>query len=418
MLFLIITSASLPAQDTLRLAELQRDAVARDPRSAQSALLREQTTLRLANLRSERFPSLTVNGQAQHQSDITSVPVPGAIQPFKDTYEANLAARLRLVDPSRATRAAVEEAQQREGEARLAVALFAHRQAVNDAFFAALLVDRQRAVVEATIADLEVQLRLARERVAAGTALPGEAAMLDAELLRRRQTVDELSANRAASLAILGDLSHRRLDAAARLAAPSLAATVRDARLRRDSLRTRPEYETYRAGRDVARAREDALRTQDKPRLTAFSRAGYGRPGLNLLARSFDTFWLAGLHVEWSPFDWGSAQREREVIAVQRRVIDTEERAFTDRTQRAVIADMATIDRLERSLATDNAIIALREGVLRETRLRQSEGVVTLAELIDRETELQTARLARATHDVELEQARARFLTTLGLEVR
>jgi outer membrane protein TolC len=60
----------------------------------------------------------------------------------------------------------------------------------------------------------------------------------------------------------------------------------------------------------------------------------------------------------------------------------------------------------------------LRERVLAETRVRFEEGVVTVGEFIDRETELSTARLTRATHRVELAQARARFLTTVGLEVR
>jgi hypothetical protein len=43
---------------------------------------------------------------------------------------------------------------------------------------------------------------------------------------------------------------------------------------------------------------------------------------------------------------------------------------------------------------------------------------VTSAEYVDRETDALNARLARATHRVELERARARFLTFTGLEVR
>jgi len=44
--------------------------------------------------------------------------------------------------------------------------------------------------------------------------------------------------------------------------------------------------------------------------------------------------------------------------------------------------------------------------------------VITAAEYIDRETDLLNARIARATHRVQLAQARATYLTTLGLEVR
>ena len=123
--------------DTVHLADLQRAAVAHDPRSTQARLLTEQSRLRLENLRAERFPTIGVNGQAQHQSDVTSVPIPGALMPYKDTYDASLAARIRLFDPSRGPREEAERAQLAESEARVAAVLYAQRQLVNDAFFTA-----------------------------------------------------------------------------------------------------------------------------------------------------------------------------------------------------------------------------------------------------------------------------------------
>lgn len=418
LLALATSTVTAHAQDTLRLADLQAAAVARDPRGAQVKLIRDQTARRLENIRSERLPSLTVNAQAQHQSDVTSVPLPGAIMPFKDTYDAGLGARLRLLDPSRAPRRVVEEAQASEAAARVGAATFAQRLAVNDAWFMARSLDAQRQVIEAAITDLDGQLRLARERVAAGAALPSDTALLLAERMRRRQSLDEVAANWTTALTLLADLTGRPVNGNAVLSAVDLAARARSARDSLDAVRVRPEYQVYRASRDAVQAREDALRAQDKPRLSAFTRGGYGRPGLNMLSREFDTYWQAGIQLEWAPFDWGVARREREAMAILRDVIQSEERAFADRLRRSVQSDLGTIDRLERSLAEDETIIALRERVLRETRLRHSEGVVTVAELIDRDTDLQVARLALVTHRVELEQARARFLTTLGLEVR
>lgn len=416
---LVGTGRAVQAQtDTLRLADLHREAVTRDPRSAQAALLREQTALRLGNLRAERFPSLAVTGQAQHQSDVTSVRFPGAVLPYKDTYDANLGTRIRLYDPARAPRTDAERAQLVEAEARLESALYAQRQAVNEAFFSALLLDAQHAVLAEAITDLRTQLRLARERVSAGASLPSESAMLEAELLRREQSLEELTSGRAVALAVLGDLTGRTVAPTTALEQPELTASVQRARGALDSLRARPEYAQFAAGRTVVTARERTVGAQDDLRVSAFGRTGYGRPGLNMLAREFDTYWLAGVQLEWMPFDWGTVRREREAIALQRQVIATEERAFAERIQRSVRADIAALDRLERTLATDDAIVALRERVLHETRLRYAEGVITAAEFVDRETDLNTARLARATHRVELAQARARFLTTVGLEVR
>ena len=50
--------------------------------------------------------------------------------------------------------------------------------------------------------------------------------------------------------------------------------------------------------------------------------------------------------------------------------------------------------------------------------MRFQEGVVTASEYLDRNTEWLAAQFARGRHRVELAQARARLLTTLGLEVR
>ena len=78
---------------------------------------------------------------------------------------------------------------------------------------------------------------------------------------------------------------------------------------------------------------------------------------------------------------------------------------------------MATIERLERTLASDSQIITLREAVEQAARARMQEGVMTAAEYVSRQSELVQARFARASHEVELAQARARLLVTLGVEV-
>ena len=42
---------------------------------------------------------------------------------------------------------------------------------------------------------------------------------------------------------------------------------------------------------------------------------------------------------------------------------------------------------------------------------------MTAAQYVDRQTDLLTARITRAQHRVELAQARANYLTTLGVQV-
>jgi outer membrane protein TolC len=121
--------------------------------------------------------------------------------------------------------------------------------------------------------------------------------------------------------------------------------------------------------------------------------------------------------MQWTPLDWGHAARDRESLALEREVVNAEAQAFADALRREATTDLATIDRLQRTIATDDEIVALREQIVRETTARFREGEVTAAQYVDRQTDLLTARITRAQHRVELAQARANYLTTLGVQV-
>ena len=418
-----LASAQTSARDTVHLGSLHAGAMQRDPRGRELELLSAQSRLRQRNLDSEQRPSLSIESQAQYQSDVARIPfvLPGGATPPvppHDTYDAKVVAQQRLYDPTRTPRHAVEDAQLAESQARLRATLFGVRQTVNDLYFATLRTQAQMAELETTIADLEAQGRVAEARVREGSALPSEALVIRAELLRRRQAVTELDATRRATVDILADLVGRSLDTLSVLGTPDLGADVASARTTLSSLRARPEYEQFARSRDVLHRQGDARAAQAKPHVSAFARSGYGRPGLNPLSDKFEGYWLAGLQLSWTPWTWGAADRDREVLSLQREIVSAEERQFTESLRRGVAQDLATIDRLAGVGASDDEIVALRERILVETRARFSEGVITSAEYVDRQTDALSARISRSLHRVELAQARAHFLTTLGVEVQ
>lgn len=406
-------------RDTVHLRELQNEAARIDPRQQQLTLQRQSTALRLRSLAAERLPALTGEGYGQYQSVVPVLPIalPNSLrlQLPHDTYDAHLGVQERLFDPSLGPRTAAEEASLAVAEAHLRTSVYSLRSEVNDAFFSAALAEARAGELATVISDLEAQLRVAQARVREGTALPSEAATIDAELLRRRQDVADLAATRRASLAVLNALTNRPIADADTLALPDLATEIAAARA---SLpRTRPEYAQFARTRDQLGAQERVVAAQTKPHVSAFGRAGYGKPGLNFLDTDFNSYWIAGVQVQWTPWSWGTSERDREVLALQQEIVASDEAAFTASMQRTVERQLADIDRLTASLRTDDAIIALREGIARETQHRYNEAVVTAAEYVDRRNDVLAARLTRAGHEVELAQARVRYLTTVGVEL-
>ena len=412
----IAAAITTNAQETLDLAAIQQQAVDADPRIRQLELEAAQTTLRLRNIDAEKRPAIAVEGQAQYQSE--TVEPPFGPTPPKDTFDAALRVDHSLLDPTTKARRAAEQARLAEAQARIRTALFALRQEVNEAFFATALLQEREAQIANTITDLESRLREANIRVAEGVALPSESASIEATLLQRQQDSAELRAGRRGALARLAELTNRELTLDDRLVVPQLEAKYSEACANLGTHRARPEFAQFAKMRERLETQKQLVDASVKPRVSAYGKAGVGRPGLNFLSDELNPYWLAGIRVQWKPWTWGTDQRERELLDLQQQAVTADEEAFARTLRRTLMSDLATIDHLHEVSTSDDRIVALRESIERETGARYDEHVITAADYIDKQTDVLEARLLRATHRVQLAQAQARLLTLLGLEVQ
>lgn len=414
--------AATPQGSELRLDTLQRSAVETDPRFRELRLYESQADLRVANISAEMKPTISVDGLLQYQSDVPTPPpfVPGGqplFLPPKGTVDASARLDQRIYDPTIGPRIAVEKARLAESQARTRTALFALRQDVNDAFFAAALLQERSRALAATLAELEARLQETNVRVREGAALASDAAAVEAALLQRRQDDDALRANRVAALKRLSNLTGRELSDADVLVAPDLNVAVAEAR-RRNDVRDRPEFVQFARTQDRLARERDAAANQDRPRLSAFAKGGVGRPGLNFISDEFEVYGLAGIQLHWKAWTWGASGRETRALELQQEIATADEAAFKKALARTTETDTTSIDRLQRALSLDDRIVDLREQIVRTSEVRFREGALTASEYVDRSTDLLEARFARAGHQVELAEASARFLTSLGLEVR
>jgi outer membrane protein TolC len=427
--FVFLLPGSMAAQPaatasrTFELAALQRAAIESDPRMRQLRLLMEQSELRLRNIAVGRLPAVGVEGLAQYQSDVVQAafPLPGGqilFSPPKATFDAGIRIEQPLLDATLDARSALERSQLAEQQARVRTALFALRQQVNDAFFGAAALQARAGALAATVADLQARLDEVNARVTQGTALPAEAAAVEATLLQRRQDEDELRTNREAALARLAILIGQPLRDGDVLPLPNVVETVARAQQASAAVRSRPEYELFARTRDRLGRQAELTKAQERPRVWTFGKVAYGLPGLNFVVSEWEFYGFGGVRVEWKALTWGAAAREREALAIGQQIVAADQAAFDRGLLESTATERASIERLQHALTVDERIVALREQVARSTQIRLQEGVVTASEYLDRQAELLHARFARAGHEVELAQASARLLTTLGLEVQ
>lgn len=412
-----------PPGRTYDLAMLQQAAIDTDPRARQVQMLDAQSALRQRNISASWLPAINVEGQTQYQSDVAHVPITTPtgrpiFSPPKGTFDTAVRVDQRLFDPTVAAQRSVERAQLAEQQARVRATLFPLRQQVNDAYFAAVTIQARASALDEAINDLEGRLRETNARVQEGAALAADAAAIEAALLQRRQDALELRANRRVAMERLTDLTGLSIADGDTLAVPQLGASVARVRQPDTSLRARPEFDLFARTRERLERQQALASAQERPRVMTYGRVGVGRPGLNFASDEVEGYGLGGLRVQWNAWNWGVPARERAALAEQARIVSADEAALAKSLREATRPDEAALDRLRETLALDDRIIALREQVSRSIDIRFREGVVTVSDYLGRVAELQQARFARADHEVQLAQAGARLLTTLGLEVR
>ncbi len=421
-LALTLLGSVAQAQDTIHVERMQEAALRTDPRANQRDLLRAATDQQIAVINSDRLPQVSVNGFASYQSDVTTVnqAIPGLVVPDlpKDHWQTTLDVEQRIYDGGEVSkRRALEEARHVESEAGVDVALYGLRSDVNSAFFSAFLLAKRAEEYDALVADLDARLAAVRARVEAGTALGRDAAEIEAEWVRAGVQRNEAQASRRASLAILSNLVGEPIDTTAVLvlstAEPELSHLV--APTDAESLRARPEFEQLRQSRARLEREAEYTSTENLPKLSAFGQAGVGLPGYDGFRQTSDAFWQAGLRVKWQPWTGRSAGRKAAAIRLQQDIVTTQEQALGKSLARAVAADLEEIGRLKAALADDEKVVTLRTEVERQARAQYDEGTITTADYVETRTDVLEARLTLDRHRVELAQARASYLTTLGL---
>ncbi len=433
----LATAPALGAQDapdTVALAALQEAAVALDPRLAQRELEGRAAALRLANLDAARRPRLGFSGFASHQSEVTEIPVsqPGfqIAAPPKDRWEAAARTEWLLWDGGRlGARADVETARRDAALAELDARLHTVRTEVAEAYYSALLVQERLAEVDGLLEDLEARLTEVRARVRAGAALPGDTAVVRAELLGARQRADALEADRRAALDVLSDRTGRALGPGHVLSLPDLEAALAalpPALLRpgdpgADSAlaatRVHPRHRAFEAQREQLLRQARAVAAERRPTISGFGALAFGAPGYAQFEETPHEYWQAGVRVEWRPWDWGTRARERELLEVRSRIVETEARAFDDALLRALQRPLRAAEQARAALATDDQIVALREQVVRQATAQLAERAIPPSVWTDARTDLAEARTARLRHRVELARARTEILLLLGSEL-
>lgn len=412
----ILMAAQAQSQATNQLSLEEANEMARKnyPLIKQKDLINKTSEINISNLMKGFLPQVSLTGQASYQSEVTEVkiPVPGVnIDPLsKDQYKV-VADINQMIYDGGITREQknIQQLNANVEQQKLEVELYKLKERINQVYLSILYLDEQLKQIELIKSDLNNGIKRVEAQVNNGTAFRSNLNVLQAELLKTDQRVIEINASRKGLVQTLSAFLNQSLSPDVKLSMPaSQSGTVDQLAI------ARPELQLFSSQDKLLTGQNKLIDAKNLPRASFFVQGGYARPGLNFLKNDFDFYYLGGLRLNWSLGGLYTRKKDRELIDVNRKMVDAQKETFLLNTNATLVQQKSEIEKLEQLLGTDREIIELRTKVKEAAKAQLENGVITANDYLREVNAEDMARQTMITHQLQLLQAQINYKTISG----
>jgi outer membrane protein TolC len=278
-------------------------------------------SLQSANIRTALLPSVNLYATASYQSDVVSIPInlPGLQipSPAHDQYALYAELRQPIFDAG-VTRARLEM----DGVSRnialneLAISIDQMHRTLAEAWFNLLLIRERKTILQFAGDDLESTRRKVAAASEEGAVKAAALWQVEAAMASYRQQEIELALQEKQISLALSLLTGFSIDTATVLLTdPKWLSIVQEAGP--VEFRT-AEFRAFELRKLQLDAGISMNKTRRLPVVSAWARAGYGRPGLNMLSDEFNPYFIGGATISWEIWDWKRSGREQEMITLRK----------------------------------------------------------------------------------------------------
>lgn len=409
---LIFSSLYVVGQEKIQLTDLYNLLTKNYPLTQQTTLLEKQNQLDLAVINTENLPKLEFAAQTTYQSDVTQIPIviPNSTiePPNKDQYKATVSVN-QLIYAGGIVKASAElkNAALKTNLKQVEVNLYQLKKQINQLYFSILFQQEKKALLASKKELLDAKLKEVKAGVKYGVLLPTSDTVLEVELLKIEQQFIEIESAKKSLFETLSNLVGTEIPSNKTLDNPNII-TAENNEI------NRPELDLFQLKKDQIDSNEILLSKQIAPKLMSFATGGYGNPGLNALDNSFQTFYLVGVKLNWTIFDWNANKKQRESLKINKEIIDSEASVFKLHTNIELNQTKVEIAKISAFLPTDNSIIILQKNILKTAESQLKNGAITAAAYITELTNLYEAENNLNTHKIQLLLAQTNYNTTKG----
>ncbi len=413
LLLLLIYCKMSFSQDTLTLDICQKKAMENYPLIKQKDLINKASEIRLFNIGKTYLPQLSLNGQATYQSAVTEIPIniPGIKIPslYQDQYKATFDVTEIIYDGGLTSKQKnLEKISLQSDLQSLETELYKIKDKINIIYFSIIALQENEKLLLVLKQDIKNKLKKVESGVTNGTLLESNADVLKAEIIKIDEQILELESGISSGFKMLGDYINQDIPETVVLKLPENFVNAPD------YVNTRPEIKAFELQQQKLDVSKSLLNCKLMPKVAGFGQLGYGRPGLNMLSNSFDSFYMVGAKVTWTIWDWNQSRNEKQLLDLQSQVINSQKESFNQTIKILLEKNIADIQKYKDLLVKDEEVLTLRGRIAKSAESQLENGTITATEYLTELNAEAQAKIDIETHKIQLVKAQMDYLTTKG----
>ena len=373
------------------------------PKAKNEQILDEALNLRLEKLYMNYIPHLKLNATASYQSQVPSLPIslPNYKGVPKDQYQANIELSQTILDSGNLwANEAINKANVAVQKASVQNDLYKVQEALINAFFNALLAQKQAAQNEIHLKELNKNLQDKKTKLASGVALPSDIDKIEIEILNTLKIKEEILALEKNALISLNLLLGEEVFT---LKEPNLKENLAFVEQNlKSGFENRPEIHYFNLKDEEARARLGLERAKNLPYLEAYIKGGYGNPSLNFLKDEFSGYYVAGLRLNWDFSNLYTSKQQNELMRKELLLNASAKEEFILQNTIEFKQGLNNIKALYKQLKQNEQIISLQEEILKSSKNQHENGILSTNDLISDINKLNSLNLEKNYQEIEL----------------
>ncbi|MDZ7738778.1 MAG: TolC family protein [Bacteroidales bacterium] len=420
---ILLTGYSIRSQDLITLNTCYENAVINHPQADEKQLHKNLWQLKQDNLSASWYPGIEAGANVLYNSNVAdlsdtfeSIPVPGLaenapVMPH-DQYRLTIDINQVIYDGGAIKgRRKLEDANYKLSEQEVETELYKVREAVNNYYFAFILLKNQKTLLNTYLLTLTEQILAVESGIRNGVLLPSDRDVLRAEKIRLEQQIKDIEIRVNSTAAVLSDLTGMNISHETEAALPETL-------ISRDKKLSRPELYMLELQQQQIEAGKDLVKSERRPKAFAFATLGYGKPaGNDFFSDSFGPYYVVGAGIKWNIIDWNKSRRKEQIIDINKSIIDSQKEKLKDNLSRLLEMKYAEIRSLEESLSSDRELISTLKSVRKTARSQYNNGTITASEYLSEWNKQKQAEINLEIHSVNLARARIEYLNIAGLTI-